>query len=320
MKWLPRTVAACVALGTALGVAAQGYPERAIRFIVPFPPGGGTDTFARIVSTKLTEIWDQQIIVDNRGGAQGNIGTALGARAAPDGYTITLAFVGTLAINPHLYSNPGFDPLREFAAVTRGTEELWVLVVHPSVPAKTAKELAALAKRSSGKLSYASPSSAGQLLGELFKLTTRSNILHVPYKGAGPAVFDLVAGNVDLMFSNPAGPLPHVRVGKLRALMVLGHKRFDALPDVPNAVEVGYPELDLTGWYGVVAPALTPREVIVKLNAGFVRALKSRDVLERMRATGQLPSPSTPEEFAEQMRNDFERWGKVVKATGAKVE
>lgn len=320
MKWLLKTVATCVALGMALNVTAQGYPEKPIRFIVPFPPGGGTDTFARIASPKLAEILGQQILVDNRGGAQGNIGTALGAKAAPDGYTITLAFVGTLAINPHLYSNPGFDALRDFAAVSRGTEESWVLVVHPSLPVKTAKELAALAKQNPGKLSYASPSSAGQLLGELFKLTTGTNILHVPYKGAGPATVDLVAGNVQLMFPNPAGPLPHVRSGRLRALMVLGPKRLEELPDVPTAVEAGFPELDLTGWYGVVAPAATPRELIVKLNAGIVSALKSPDVLKRMRGAGQHASPSTPEEFAEQMRIDFERWGKIVKATGAKVE
>ncbi len=175
MKW-SNTVGLCIALGMALNVTAQGYPEKPIRFIVPFPPGGGTDTFARIVSVKLTEILGQPIVVDNRGGAQGNIGTAVGAKAAPDGYTITLAFVGTLAINPHLYSAPGFDPLRDFAAVSRGTEESWVLVVHPSLPVKTTKELAAFAKQNPGKLSYASPSSAGQLLGELFKLASDTNM------------------------------------------------------------------------------------------------------------------------------------------------
>lgn len=320
MKWLLRTVASCVVLGMALNVTAQGYPQKPVRFIVPFPPGGGTDTFARIVSAKLTEIWGQHIIVDNRGGAQGNLGTALGAKAAPDGYTITLAFVGTLAINLHLYSRPGFDTLRDFTAVTRGTEESWILVIHPSLPVRTAKELAEFAKQSPGNLSYASPSSAGQLLGELFKLTTKTNIVHVPYKGAGPAVLDLVAGNVHLMFPNPAGPLPHVRIGKLRALMVVGPKRLEELPDVPTAMEAGYPELNLTGWYGVVAPASTPREAIVKLNAGIVRALNAPDVVKRMRGAGQHPSSSTPEEFAEQIRTDIERWGKIVKATGAKVE
>jgi tripartite-type tricarboxylate transporter receptor subunit TctC len=320
MKRLVRALVLFIALGAALEVIAQGYPDKPIHFIVPFPPGGGTDTFARIVGAKLTDMLGPQVIVDNRGGAQGNIGTALGAKAAPDGYTITLAYLGTLAVNPHLYSNPGFDPFRDFAAISRGTEEIWVLVVHPSVPVKTIKELADLAKRNPGKLAFASSASGTQLVGELFKLTTGTNIVHVPYKGAGPAVIDLVAGNVGIMFSNPTAAVPHVKSGRLRALAVMGDKRIEALPHVPSAVEAGYPELNVVSWYGVVVPALTPREVIVKLNAAIVRALDSPDVVERLRAVGQIPSPSTPEQFAEQIRIDFERWGKVVKATGAKVD
>ena len=301
-------------------VAAQSYPSRPIRFIIPFPPGGGTDTFARMVASKLTEAWGQPVIIDNRGGAQGNIGTALGAKAVADGYTITLAFVGTLSTNPHLYSNPGFDTRRDFTAVSRGTDENWLLVIHPSVPVNSAKELATLAKQRPGKLSYASPSSTGQLLAELFKVTTNSDIVHVPYKGAGPATVDLVAGNVQLTFSNPTGPMPHIKSGRLRALMVVGPKRVDELPDVPAAAEAGFPDMNLTGWYGIVAPAATPRPIIAKLNSGVVAALRSPDVVKRMRAVGQHPSPSTPEEFNDQIRSDLERWGKIVKATGAKVE
>ena len=300
--------------------AAQSYPNRPIRFIIPFPPGGGTDTFARMVASKLTEAWGQPVIIDNRGGAQGNIGTALGAKAVPDGYTITLAFVGTLSTNPHLYSNPGFDTRRDFTAVSRGTDENWLLVIHPAVPVNSAKELATLAKQQPGKLSYASPSSTGQLLAELFKVTTNSDIVHVPYKGSGPATVDLVAGNVQLTFSSPTGPMPHIKSGRLRALMVVGPKRVDELPDVPAAAEAGFPDMNLTGWYGIVAPAATPRPIIVKLNIGVVAALRSPDVVKRMRAVGQHPSPSTPEEFNDQIRNDLERWGKIVKATGAKVE
>lgn len=318
MKWL--IAAWCITLGTALDVAAQSYPEKPIRVIVPFAPGGGTDVFARIVGSKLTEIWGQQILVDHRPGAQGNIGTALGAKAAPDGYTITIVVTGTLAVNPHLFGKPGAVAPWDFAAVTRGTEEVWILIAHPSVPVKSAKELAAFAKKHPGKLNNAAQSPSGDLLAKLFNHTTGTNLVNIPYKGAGPAVIDLLAGNVELAFFNPPSVLPHIKVGKLRALMVMGPKRFGGLPDVPHAVEAGYPELDLTGWYGVVAPPSTPREVIVKLNAGFVRALKSPDVLERMHAAGQRASPSTPEEFAEQIRTDFERWGKVVKATGAKVE
>ena len=303
------------------GFAAESYPDRPVRFIVPFPPGGGTDAFARIVGAKLAEIWGQQVIIDNRAGAQGNIGTALGARATPDGYTLMLAHQGALVINPHLYSRPGFDTLRDFAAVSRGMSSASVLVVHPSVPAKTMKELVLLAKQTPGKLTFASTASAQQLLGELFKLTTATDILHVPYKGAGPAVVDLLAGNVSMMFANPTSTVPHVKSGRLRALGVLGTKRNEALPDVPTAVEAGYPQLsDVLEWYGVVVPAATPRETIKKLNAAVVRALNSPDVAARMNGIGQTPSPSTPEEFAKQIRAEFERWGKIVKASGAKVE
>ena len=303
------------------GFAAESYPDRPVRFIVPFPPGGGTDAFARIVGAKLAEIWGQQVIIDNRAGAQGNIGTALGARATPDGYTLMLAHQGALVINPHLYSRPGFDTLRDFAAVSRGMSSASVLVVHPSVPAKTMKELVLLAKQTPGKLTFASTASAQQLLGELFKLTTATDILHVPYKGAGPAVVDLLAGNVSMMFANPTSTVPHVKSGKLRALGVLGTRRNEALPDVPTAVEAGYPQLsDVLEWYGVVVPAATPRETIKKLNAAVVRALNSPDVAARMNGIGQTPSPSTPEEFAKQIRAEFERWGKIVKASGAKVD
>jgi tripartite-type tricarboxylate transporter receptor subunit TctC len=310
---------ALVPLTAPVGLC-QPYPSRAVHFIVPFTPGGGTDALARIVGAKVSKSWRQQIIVDNRAGAQGNIGTALGARAAPDGYTITLAIVGTLAINPHLYSAPGFDALNDFAAITRGTKDAWILVVHPSVPAKSMKELAALAKRNPDQLSFASTSSALQLVGELFKLATETRILHVPYKGSAPAVIDLLAGNIAIMFSNPAGVVAHVKAGKLRALAIIGHERLDALPQIPSAVEAGFPELDVYGWYGVVAPRATPRDIVTKLNADFVQALNSSEVREKMSATGQIVAPSTPEEFQALIRADYDRWGKVVLAAGAKVE
>jgi tripartite-type tricarboxylate transporter receptor subunit TctC len=301
--------------------AADTYPTRPIRFIVPFPPGGGTDAFARIVGIKLAESWGQQVIVDNRPGAQGNIGTAVAAKATPDGYTILLAQQGALTINPHLYANPGFNTLRDFAAVARGTETAMVLVSHPSVPAKTMKELAAYAKQNPGKLTFASTASGQQIAGELFKLTTATDLVHVPYKGAGPAVLDLLSGNVALMFSNPTSIVPHVKAGKLRAIAVLGKSRNDALPGAQTALEAGYPDLaQVLEWYGVVAPASTPRPMIDKLNGALVRALGSPDVVERMSALGQTISPSGPDEFAKQIRADFERWGKVVKASGAKAE
>src|SRR6185503_14434553 len=216
MKCLVQCLGALLLAGVAIGTPAQSFPDRPVRFIVPFPPGGGTDGFARVLAAKLTELWGQQVIVDNRGGAQGNIGTAVGARAAPDGHTITLAHQGALVVNPHLYGNTGYDTLRDFAAVSLGTEMAFILVVHPSVPARSMKELADLAKKSPGKLTFASTSSVPQLVGELFKLTTHTDMLHVPYKGAGPAVVDLLAGHVNVMFANPTSTVPHVKSGRLR--------------------------------------------------------------------------------------------------------
>jgi tripartite-type tricarboxylate transporter receptor subunit TctC len=322
MKRLWTTLVIAGALAAAPALAQDAFPDKPVRFVVPFPPGGGTDAFARVVGAKLAEIWGQQVIIDNRAGAQGNIGTALGAKAAPDGYTVTLAHQGALTINPHLYSTgTGYDTLRDFAAVSRGMETPSVLVVHPSVPANTMKELAELAAQRPGALTFASTASLQQLLGELFKLTTGTNIVHVPYKGAGPAVNDLLAGNVSMMFANPTSTVPQVKAGKLRALGILGAKRNDALPNVPTAVEAGYPQFgDTIEWYGVVAPAATPRDTVAKLNAAVVRALKDPDVAARLTGIGQTPAPSTPEEFAAQIRADYERWGKVVKASGAKVE
>ncbi|MBI4196110.1 MAG: tripartite tricarboxylate transporter substrate binding protein [Betaproteobacteria bacterium] len=321
MNRLFRIIVFSAACAAVPGLAAQGFPDRPVRFVVPFPPGGGTDAFARIVGGKLTEIWGQQVVIDNRGGAQGNIGTALGAKAPPDGYTITLAHQGALTINPHMYSRPGFDTLRDFAAVARGTAMAFVLVVHPSVAAKSMKDLAELARKNPGKLTFASTSAAPQLLGELFKLTTKTDMVHVPYKGAGPAVVDLLAGHVGIMFANPTSTVPHVKSGRLRALGVLGTRRTEALPDVPTAVESGFPEMSgILEWYGVVAPAATPRQTIAKLNAGVVRALNAPDVMKRLNDLGQTPAPSTVAEFSTQIRTEFERWGKVVKASGAKVD
>jgi tripartite-type tricarboxylate transporter receptor subunit TctC len=321
MKYLAHFLGSLLLIAAASGATAQGFPDRPVRFIVPFPPGGGTDGFARILGAKLAEQWRQQVIVDNRGGAQGNIGTALGAKAPPDGYTITLAHQGALVVNPHLYKNTGYDTLRDFAAVSLGTEMAFILVAHPSVPARSMRDLADLAKKSPGKLTFASTSAAPHLVGELFKLTTGTDMVHVPYKGAGPAVIDLLAGHVHIMFSNPTSTVPHVKSGKLRALGVMDSKRNDALPDVPTAVEAGYPTLgNVIEWYGVVVPAATPRQLIARLNADVVRALKAPDAAGRIQAMGQTVSPSTPTEFEKLMRSEYQRWGKVVKASGARIE
>jgi len=301
--------------------AAEDYPSRPLRFFVPFPAGGGTDGLARILGGKLTEMWGQQVVIDNRVGAQGNIGTAMGAKAAPDGYTITLAHSGSLAINPHLYSAPGFDTLKDFAAVSNGVVMPFILVVHPSLPVKTTRDLALLAKQKPGLLGFASSSSGPWIAGELFKLTTATDMLHVPYKGGAQAVIALLSGEVSVMFTVPFPTVPHVKSGKLRALAMLGDKRIEAMPEVPTALESGYPALaNVTEWYGVVVPAATPQDIVAKLNGAVVRALNSPDVLTRIRSLGQYPAPTTSAQFADFMRADYERWGKVVKASGVKVE
>ena len=315
------TTALALWMGFATPLLAQVFPDKSVRLIVPFPPGGGTDGFGRILGAKLTEIWGQQVIIDNRGGAQGNIGTALGARAAPDGYTLTLAHQGALTINPHLYSAPGYDTLRDFAGVSRGTDMAFILVVHPSLPVKSMKELATLARQNPGKLTFASTSSGPQMAGELFRMTTGTDMLHIPYKGGGPATIDLLAGHVTIMFANPTATVPHVLAGKLRALGVMGPKRNEALPNVPTALESGYPDLgNVIEWYGVAVPAATPRDIIAKLNASVVQAINSPDVFKRITALGQTPVTSTPAEFDDWIKSEYARWGKVVKVSGAKAD
>ena len=316
-----RILAALISFACLTGSClAAEFPAKPVRFVVPFPPGGGTDALARLLGAKLGEYWGQQVIIDNRAGAQGGVGTAVGAKAAPDGYTILLAHSGALVINPHMYDNPGYDTLKDFAPVTRGTETPYILVLHPSVPAKSMKELAALAKAHPGKLTFASTSAGPQLMGELFRLTTRTDMVHVPYKGAGPAVIDLLGGHVGIMFSVPTSVAPHIRSGKLRALSVSGAKRDESFPDVPTMAEAGFTDFgDAREWYGIVAPAGVPADVIARLNAGMVRALNEPEVQKRLQPLAQKPVPGTAAEFGGYIKNQYVLWGKVVKATGAKA-
>ena len=301
--------------------AQEKFPDKPVRFIVPFPPGGGTDALARILAAKLGELWGQQVIVDNRAGAQGNIGTAAGAKAPADGYTLTFAHQGALVINPHLYKDTGYDTLKDFAAVARTTEMAFIAVAHPSVPAKDLKELAQYARHNPGKLTFASTSAGPHIVGELFKLTTKTDLVHVPYKGAGPAINDLLGGQVSLMFSNPTSTVPHVKTGKLRALGIMDSKRSPALPDVPTALESGFAELsNVVEWYGVVVPAATPREVVQKLSIDILKTINLPEIQNRVVQIGQVPSPAGAEEFDRYIRADYERWGRVVKASGARVE
>jgi len=318
---LTRLVALLALCLAGAAFAQERFPEKPVRFIVPFPPGGGTDTLARILAAKLGEQWGQQVVIDNRAGAQGNIGTAAGAKAAPDGYTITFAHQGALVINPHLYKEPGYDTLRDFAAVARTTEMAFIAVAHPSVPVKNLRELAQYARQNPGKLTFASTSAGPHIVGELFKQATGTDLVHVPYKGAGPAINDLLGGQVALMFSNPTSTVPHVKSGRLRALGVMDTKRNPALPDVPTAQEAGLPELsNVIEWYGIVVPAATPGAIVQRLSASVLSAMAAPEVMERISGIGQTPSPAGPEEFARLIREDYARWQRVVKTSGAKAD
>ncbi|MCC6534425.1 MAG: tripartite tricarboxylate transporter substrate binding protein [Burkholderiales bacterium] len=312
--------AASLAVASFSVQAAESYPTRPVRFINPYPPGGGTDTFARPVAQKMSEGLGEQVLVDNRPGAQGSIGTALAAKAPPDGYTLILAQSGPFTINPFLYKDVGFDPLKDFVAVGRGTEQPYLVVVHPTVPARSMKELAAVARKSPGKLTYGSSSSVAQLVGELFKQVTATDVLHIPYKGAAAALVDLMSGQIDLMYSTPPSTMPHVKAGKLRALAVTGAARLPGLPDVPTSREAGIAEFEVTGWYGIALPAGTAREIVLRLNRELLRALDSPDVKSRLTSAGLDPSPSTPEQFEAQIRRDHARWAKVVKRAGIKAD
>ena len=321
MKIYLKTIACALSVITLPAQAQDSFPSRPIRWIVPAPPGGGTDAVSRILAPKLIEMWKQQVVVDNRGGVQGSLATSLAAKFAPDGYTILFGFSGPLAVNPHIYREVGYDSMRDFAGLTRLTQQPMIMTAHPSLPANTLKEVAAYAKQNPGKVTFASSASLQHLAGELFKLSAKVNMTHIPYKGAGPAVLDLLGGNVNTMISNPTSVVPHVRTGKLRAIGIIGATRIDALRDVPTAAESGFSEFaNVIEWYGMVAPAATPRAIVNALNAGLVRALQMPDVQERIRALGMTPSPSSPEEFDKQMRADYALWGKVVKQAGVKSD
>jgi len=316
------TAALLAALAPAQSAVAQSYPTKPIRWIVTYPPGGPTDVVARAIGAKLTEAWGQQIIIDNRAGAGGMIGTELGARAAPDGYTLLFGTSAGMTINPALQSKLPYDPVKDFAPVSLLVINPQLLVLNPTVPANSVKELVALAKAKPGQLNYASvgQGSPNHLGMELLKALTGTNIVHVPYKGTGPAITDLLGGQVQLMFNSMPTVLPLVRSGKLRALAVGSTQRISAIADIPTVAESGVPGFENVTWYGMFAPAKTPREIVNKLHAQVVRILAEPDMAQRLSSQGAEPRSSTPDELAKFMRVEFERWAKVIKSAGVKVE
>lgn len=313
-------VLAVWALMLSGATAAQSYPVKTVRMVVGFPPGGPTDVLARIVSQKLGEAWGQQVIVDNRAGASGMIGAELVARAAPDGYTLLMVPV-TFAVTPSLFSKMNYDSERDFAAVAQVAAAPFILVVHPTLPVKSVKELVALTRARPGQLNYASASTGGMphLAGELFNLMAGVKMVHVPYKGAAPATTDLLAGQVQLMFNNMLSAMPQVKSGRLRALAVTSTRRSNALPELPAIAET-LPGYEASGWYGLLAPAATPREAVARINGETSRIMKLPEVAQRLAGDGVEAVGTTPEQFSAYLRAEIAKWGKIVKTAGIKAD
>jgi tripartite-type tricarboxylate transporter receptor subunit TctC len=309
-------------LATALAQAQGVYPQKSVRIVVPFPPGGPTDTVARIIGPKLSEALGHQIIIDNRGGAGGATGTELVAKSAPDGYTLLAGTIGGLAVAPTLNPKLGYHTLRDLAPVTQLVNVAYIVTLHPSVPAKSIKELIALAKARPGKLNYGS-SGAGtgpHLAGELMNMMAGISIVHVPYKGSAPAQTALMSGEVDLNFENTLIVLPQVKAGRLRPIAATGATRSTLLPGLPTVAEAGLPGFSASGWYGMMTPAGVPKDIIAKLNAEITRVLRMPDIAERLNSMAAEPAPGTPEQFGAFIRAEIDKWAKVVKAANMKAD
>lgn len=300
---------------------AQGYPERPLRLIVPYAPGGGTDLTSRLIAQQLTDGFKRQVIVDNRAGGAGNIGAEIAARAAPDGYTLLTAGI-SFAVNVSMFSKLGYDPLRDFDPVSLVATVPLIVVVHPSVPARSIRELIALAKLRPGTLNYASggTGTANHIAGELFKYMTGTDIVHVPYKGGGPALADVIAGQVQLLFNTMTSTIGFVGSGKLRALAVTGTQRSPSVPELPTVAEAGVAGFDVGAWFGIVAPAGTPRAIVNKLNAEIVRIARTPEAREQFAAQGAEAVGSTPEEFRRHIAREIEKWARVAKAAKLRAD
>ena len=302
--------------------SGQAFPTRPIRLLVPTTPGGSVDSLARSIGTKLSEKFGQQVVVDNRAGAGGVIAGELAAKAPPDGHTLMLGTVAALASNVSLKKSLPYDPLRDFAPVTLAATQNLILIVTPALPAKNVKELIALAKAKPGHITFASAGSGagGPLSGELFKLLAGVDILHIPYKGMAPALVDVISGQVSLSFPSINTALPQVKSGKVRALAVTGARRSQAAPDVITMQEAGVPGYESATWYGAVAPAATPRDIITKLNHEIVAILKQPELRDRLAADGAEPLGTTPDEFGWHLKAEVAKWAQVVKAAGLRAE
>ena len=317
-----RLLLATMLLGATIAMPASAqYPVKPVRIVVPFPAGGGVDATARTVGQKLAEQLGQPVVIDNRAGAAGTIGADHVAKSAPDGYVLLVAGPGAISVATLVYSKLPYVPTRDLAPVSTLVTMPYLLVTHPSVPAKNAKDLIALAKANPGKLNMASGGAGtGQhLAGELFNMMAGIRMLHVPYKGTAPALADMMGGHADVTFSDPS-VLPQLKSGKLKAIGVSGTRRYEPLPDVPVIAQSGLPGYDAINWYPLMAPGQTPREIVARLNAEVLKALQDRGVRERLMSQGLIPAGNSPGELAAFIRQDTERWAPVVKATGVKLD
>jgi tripartite-type tricarboxylate transporter receptor subunit TctC len=301
--------------------AQDAYPSKPIRLILPFPPGGGTDILGRLVAERLGARLGQPVVIDNRGGAGGNLGAEAAAHSAPDGYTLLLAAT-TLAISPSLYKKLAYDPVKDLAPISLVATVPNVMITHPSVPAKTLQEFIALAKSRPGELNFGSGGSgtSNHLGGELFNMVAGVKLVHIPYKGVNLAMNDAMAGNIQLVVIGIPAAAPQIKAGKLRALAVIAPQRSPALPEVPTVAEAGLPDFDVTTWYGLLAPAATPRAIIARLNAEVVQSMQAPDLKERLAGMGTDPLTSTPEEFGAYINREIAKWGDVVRKAGLKAD
>jgi tripartite-type tricarboxylate transporter receptor subunit TctC len=319
---IARVTVATLALAAAAHAAAQAWPSKPIRLVVPFPPGGAVDFYARVVQQPLSEVLGQTVVIDNKAGASGMVGAEAVAKAPPDGYTLLLGNIASLAINVGIYPKMPYDPLKDFTPIVRTVDVNYVLVVHPSVPAKSVPELIAYAKANPGKLSYGSAGSGSlpHLGTELFKAQTGTDMVHVPYKGGGPMVTDLLGGSVHLVIADQANLMPHVQSGKLRALAVATPKRSPNAPDLPTIAESGLAGYDATAWQGLVGPAGMPPDIVKRLNEAFNKVMALPAVREKLVGGGLEPVGGTPEQFGSFIGSEIAKWTKIAKDVGAKAE
>jgi len=301
---------------------AQSFPAKPIRLILPYPPGGGSDTIARPFARKMSENIGQQVIVDNRGGAGGNIGMEAAARSAPDGYTVVMGLTAQLAVNPGLYRKLPYDPVRDFEPITLLANGAYLLVAHPSLPVKSLRDVITIAKKRPGELFYASSGngSGAHLASELLNTMAGISIVHVPYKGGGPALVDTISGQTQLLFATPIASAGHLQAGRLRAIAVSTTKRVNSMPDVPTAAESGLPGYDSGVWYGMLAPKGTPREIVARLNEEFRKVLADPGIRDFLTKSGVEPEGSSPEELGKYMRSEIDKWAKVIKTANIRLD